>query len=236
MILFGVTAMIEDRIFRKSKFNLQKLKKYGFAKSDGFWIYEKLFMKDDFKAVVKVDNQGKVNGEVFDVASGDVYLPLRIENGVEGYSNKVRAEYEKILREIKNTCFSENNFVSEQANRLVNFIANRYGDKPDFPWKKYNEYGVFRNSASNKWYALIMNIDANKLADKKEGRFDVVNIKIDENKIPLLLKKDGFYPAYHMNKKNWITLILDGTIKDEDLFELLNESYAYTIVKKKVHP
>ena len=225
---------IEDRVFKKSKVNLQKLKKYGFAKYDGSWVYEKTFMNGDFKAVVQIDAQKKVRGEVFDVASGDVYLPLRIECGAEGYVHKVRAEYEKILQEIKNSCCNENIFASGQANRLVDFIVKTYGDKPDFPWKKYNEYGVFRNNDSNKWYALIMNIGFNRLVDEACGDVDVINIKIDENKIPVLLKQQGFYPAYHMNKKYWITLVLDDTISDEDLFELVDESHNYSIKKGKI--
>ena len=227
--------MVEEKIFKRSKFDQQKLKEYGFVKTENGWTYEKTFMDGDFKAVIGIDNQKNITGEVFDVASEDVYLPLRVEGSTEGYSVKVRGEYEKILSDIKNSCCSENNFVSPQANRLVDFIAETYGDKPDFPWKKYSEYGVFRNSDSNKWYALVMNIGFNKLENKASGKVDVVNIKIDENRIPLLLQHKGFYPAYHMNKKNWITLVLNDIIKDKLLFELVDESHGYTIKKAKIH-
>ena len=75
-----------------------------------------------------------------------------------------------------------------------------------------------------------MNIDINKITPGK-GKVDVLNIKLDPNEIIELLKTKGFYKAYHMNKKYWISIILDDTIKDNTIFELINESYLYTIKK-----
>lgn len=33
-------------------------------------------------------------------------------------------------------------------------------------------------------------------------------------------------PAYHMNKKYWISVILDGSVPEETIFGLIDESYA----------
>ena len=39
------------------------------------------------------------------------------------------------------------------------------------------------------------------------------------------LKKEGIYPAYHMNKANWLSIILDDSISDYDIILMINESY-----------
>ena len=69
-----------------------------------------------------------------------------------------------------------------------------------------------------------MNIFSNKL-NKEIGEIEIVNIKLNEDKIMNLLKKEGFYKAYHMNKKDWISIILNDTIEDKEIFSLIDESY-----------
>ena len=75
-----------------------------------------------------------------------------------------------------------------------------------------------------------MNIDINKITPGN-GKVDVLNIKLEPNEIIELLNKKGFYKAYHMNKKYWISIILDNTIEDNTILELISESYSYTIKK-----
>ncbi|MBR1601440.1 MAG: MmcQ/YjbR family DNA-binding protein [Alphaproteobacteria bacterium] len=122
-----------------------------------------------------------------------------------------------------------NCFIYEQTNRLTSKIYERYGDNPCFPWEKYSGCGVFKNPDNNKWYALVMNIDKSKLDEKRSGEVEIMNIKLSKDKITNLVKQQGFYPAYHMNKKNWITIILNNTLSDDFLLELVEESHNFTL-------
>jgi predicted DNA-binding protein (MmcQ/YjbR family) len=61
---------------------------------------------------------------------------------------------------------------------------------------------------------------------------EVINLKLDKEKIPELIKRHGFYPAYHMNKKYWISIVLDNIISDKELLTLVEESYNYAVGKK----
>ena len=222
---------IEDKIFKRTIIDFGRLEKFGFIKSDGKWTYSELFMDGDFKAVVNISPQSNVSGKVLETATDDEFLPLRVKD-MEGFAGEVRAEYQKILERIKANCCRINYFVHSQANRLTQAIFDAYGDAPVFPWENCN-YGVFKNPDNGKWYALIMSIDRSKLNKKLSGEVEVVNIKLDEAKIPELHKQAGFYPAYHMNKKNWLTITLDDTVPDDVLFELLKESHAFAVVKHR---
>ena len=219
---------IEENIFKRAIIDFNKLANYGFIQSGEKQVFTKTFMNGDFKAVVTIDKKGKISGEVYETDSDDIYFPLRVESMVAGFVGQVREEYEHILSDIKAHCCRTNYFIYPQANRLTQEIYTRYGDNPTFPWDKFDGYGVFKNPDSDKWYALIMNIDKSKLDKKLSGEIEAVNIKLDEDKIPQLLKKRGFYPAYHMNKKNWITIVLDDSVTDEVLFGLVDESHAFT--------
>ena len=226
---------IEQNIFKRAMVDLTKLAGYGFEKSADKWIYRKIFMDGDFEAVVKIDKNGNIFGDVYETDSHDVYFPLRVESMEAGFVGEVRLEYEKILQDIRANCCLINYFVYPQANRLAQKIHEKYGNNPCFPWKKFNDYGVFRNPDNNKWYALIMNLDFAKIDKTRCGETEVVNLKLTENKILALIKRKGFYPAYHMNKKNWITIILDDSVADDLLFQLLDESHTFTLSERVRH-
>ena len=222
---------MEEKIFKRAIIDFGRLAKFGFIKSEDKWTYAELFMDGDFKAVVNITPQGSVSGTVYEVATEDEFLPLRVEN-MEGFAGEVRSEYQKILEKIKAGCCRINYVVHPQSNRLTQAIFETYGDEPVFPWDN-DDAGVFKNPDNGKWYALIMCIDRSKLDKKLSGEVEVVNIKLDEAKIPELHKQNGFYPAYHMNKKNWITMVLDGSVPDDVLLALVDESHSFTLGKHR---
>ena len=193
---------IEEKIFQRSVPDFKKLEVYGFKKFDKLYRYEKTFMNGEFKAVILVNDDGKISGEVYDMEDDDVYLPLRVDGMEAGYVGEVRAAYENILSDIEQYCCTQLPFLGAQANRLATYIRETYGDVPNFLWEKLPGYGVFRNPENDKWYALVAPLDMEKLEPKQSGTVEIINLKLPEEKIAELLTKPGFYPAYHMNKKN----------------------------------
>ena len=53
-------------------------------------------------------------------------------------------------------------------------------------------------------------------------------MKCDPLLIGSLLMEDGFYPAYHMNKQYWITILLNAGVEDKKIAALLEMSYELT--------
>ena len=148
----------EENVFRQSVVDFSKLEPYGFTKTGTDFILERSFLNGSFKAVITINRDGTVSGQVYDTDTNDIYLPLRVESVTGGYAGQVRAAYKTVLKDIREKCFIPTLFSSGQANRITQKIFEFYGDKPDFPWGE-NDGGVFRNPNSNKWYGLIMNID-----------------------------------------------------------------------------
>ncbi|MGG9971367.1 MmcQ/YjbR family DNA-binding protein [Ferruginibacter sp. SUN002] len=59
------------------------------------------------------------------------------------------------------------------------------------------------------------------------------NAKCDpDHAIELREQYDAVQPGYHMNKKHWNTVVVDGTIKNNQLLELVDESYDLVSKKK----
>ena len=216
--------MLEENIFKNSHVNISKIKKYGFIQSDNKYIYNKNILDNKFKVEISIDERKKINGKIIELETEEEYNNFRIENYIGEFANSIKEEYLKILNDIKDKCYQTDFFIYPQTNRIAKYIIDSYQDKPEFLWNKYPGYGVFRNKFNNKWYAIIMNIDKSKI-DKEKGEIEILNIKLNENEINNLIEKKGFYKAYHMNNKNWISISLDNTIKDEEIINLLNESY-----------
>ena len=81
-----------------------------------------------------------------------------------------------------------------------------------------------------------MNVAREKLGLQGTGSLDIVNFKCELVLIGSLINENGFYPAYHMNKTNWITVALDGSADEEKIKMLLDMSFDATaprICRKK---
>ena len=214
---------IENEIFKRAKVDYNKLLKYGFKKDNNNYIYEKIFLNDSFKAIITISDKGIISGKVIDLDVNEEYLGLRVPITGE-FASKVRDEYKKILLDIRKNCFIQNYFIFDQANRINNYIKEKYNDELECLWPKFPGYGVYRNKINNKWYAIIMNLDYSKLTNRS-GEIEIINVKLGSEKIRELLKQNGFYKAYHMSKKDWISIVLDDTIGDNVILDLISESY-----------
>ncbi len=224
---------IEDSVFKRYTPDFDKLKKYGFRKKQDYYFIEELFKDNLFKAKIKIQPGGKVTGEVIDTENNDEFLPLRVESNQGAFAAEVRQAYIELLTRIKDNCFIKNYYIYPQSNRITNKIIEKYGDYPEFLWEKFQGSGIFRNPETKKWYLAILDVDRSKLQHSPKELIEVADIKLAPEKIEKLLKEEHYYPAYHMNKKYWITIILDDTVSDEKIMELVEQSHEFTLKNSK---
>lgn len=85
---------------------------------------------------------------------------------------------------------------------------------------------VFRRKDNDKWFAIIMDVPADKLGLDGSQSIDIVNLKADPGLVDELTRHgEGFLPAYHMNKSHWLSVRLDGNVDDTELSRLIRDSY-----------
>ena len=219
---------LEDEIFQRKKVNWESLVSFGFVLKDSEYDYRTTFMNGDFEAHIHIHSDGSVSGKVYDTETGDEYSNIRVKSARGAFVMQVREEYQKILQNIADSCFISKDFVSEQANRMTQFINEKYGTVPEFLWERTPSDGIFRHSENQKWYGLIMNIPYERLNKERQGMVEVLNVKIDLAERETLLRNEGCYPAYHMNKKHWMTVVLDDTLTDQEIITYVESSYENT--------
>ncbi len=115
--------------------------------------------------------------------------------------------------------------------KVVEYIRGVFDVEPDFPFDD-SETVVFRNRRNKKWFGIIIcNLSKNRLGLNGEERVDILNLKCDPLFSFVVVDKKRIFPAYHMNKTHWISVLLDGSVPLEELAPLIHDSYD--LIQKK---
>ncbi len=99
----------------------------------------------------------------------------------------------------------------------------------DHPFEEDFETTVLRHGAGGKWFGLLMKVHPKYFGREGDAPLDVLNLKIDpEESFAVRELFDGIRPAYHMNKRHWISVILDGSVPLDMTAMLMEKSYDLT--------
>ena len=116
-------------------------------------------------------------------------------------------------------------FARGNPKELIKYISEKYGDELEFLWEKFDDNAIWRNKNSKKWYATLFCITADKLGLDDNKRIEVTNMMFQKDRIDEIVNNKTIFPAYHMNKRSWITIKLDDEVDMETVYELIDNSY-----------
>lgn len=99
---------------------------------------------------------------------------------------------------------------------LTAFLLDLNGAEETYPFGP--ETRVFKVAGK------VFSIDSPDAAER------TITLKaLPENVPRLILSVEGIDPGYHMNKRHWVTVRLDGTVVDGHVRELIAESHAIVV-------
>ena len=116
--------------------------------------------------------------------------------------------------------------------QFFEYCLDTYGTSPDYPFEEDFETAVLRHADNRKWYAIVMKVSQRKFGFDSDEVIDVVNLKLPTEMFGSFGAADGVYPAYHMNKLHWISVLLPDVPEDVVTF-LVNASFEATKAKIK---
>ena len=116
--------------------------------------------------------------------------------------------------------------------QFLEYCSDTYSTSPDYPFDDLLETAVLRHSDNRKWYAIVMRVSRRKFGFESDEVIDVVNLKLPTEMFGSFSAADGVYPAYHMNKLHWISVLLPDAPEDVVAF-LTNASFEATRSKIK---
>ena len=215
---------IKDFI-KDKKIDLKKLKEFGFKLIDNSYYYHTFLLKNQFKMTVKINLDNSIFTEIIDTETNEPYVLHLLEMKRNGYSEKVYKEYSEVLEKIKKKCFEDEIFKANYTKEIVAYVKNKYGDELEFLWEKSPKNAVVRRKSSNKWYVVLLTISKRKISLNSDEIIEIINLHNNPEEIKKLIDYKKYFPAYHMNKKHWCTICLDGTVNLEEIYKKIDISY-----------
>lgn len=105
---------------------------------------------------------------------------------------------------------------------LQNYCLSKKGTTAEFPFDEHTL--VFK--VMNKMFALVG-------LEKWESGNQFINLKCDPDKALELRDEfpDDIYGAYHMSKKHWNSVTVNGNISNKQLINLIDHSYNLVVNK-----
>ncbi|MCH5164486.1 MAG: MmcQ/YjbR family DNA-binding protein [Clostridiales bacterium] len=205
-------------------YNSDKLLKYGFEFIGGEYVYTTDIFDNQFVLTVAIDESGRLTTTLLEKDIKEVYT-LHLVSGASGkFVNRVREEYNKVLNDIVERC-SNNPTKNELVAKIQDYAEQKYGDIPEYLWEKFPDTSVLRRKDTQKWYAIFMTVNKRKLRLSSDEAVPIIDLRYDAKELPTKVDNITFFPGYHMNKKHWITLILDGDVNIEEIYDLIDKSY-----------
>lgn len=111
----------------------------------------------------------------------------------------------------------------KQRTQVISFCKSQDDVYEDYPFNDSN-WTVMRHKDNKKVFAWIF---------EKDGCI-WVNVKCSpESRDFFRYAFPSVVPAYHLNKEHWNSIILDGTVPQDDIKRMIEESYELTKGRKK---
>ena len=214
-----------NNFIKDKKIDFKKLEKFGFKLIDNSYCYHTSLLKNQFKMTIKINLDNSIFTEIIDTETNEPYVLHLLEMKRSGYSEKVYKAYSQILEKIQKECFEDEIFKANYTKEVINYINNKYGDELEFLWERSPKTAVVRRKNSKKWYAVILTLSRRKLNLDSDKLVEVINLHNSPEEIEKLIDNKKYFPAYHMNKKHWCTICLDGTVELEKIYRLIDISY-----------
>jgi len=102
--------------------------------------------------------------------------------------------------------------------------------------ESYRDYCLFKKGVTEEFpfdeTALVFKVMGKMFTITNIDNFVSFNVKCDpELAVQLREEYSGVLPGYHMNKKHWNTILMDGSIPDSNAYEWIDHSYDLVVSK-----
>ena len=212
-----------EKIFKNKKFSIHKALNYGFKQQGKIFQLVKS-IDDNFEVCVCVAND-IVETKVVEKDSQEPYTLVFVEDAQGEFVGKLKEKCMKIFQDICDNCFDREVFKNKNAKLAIDYIKQKYQNSLEFLWEKFDENAVCRRKDNKKWYALFTKVSPSFFGMDGAEKFEVLILRTELDDAAKLFDKKNIFPAYHMNKRNWFSVLLDSKISPECIFDLIDKSY-----------
>ena len=219
-----------ENYFKDRKINYDRLIEYGFILKEDNYYYEKIINDGVFKIVIEINKQQKI-AKVIDLLNDQEYNLVDVKGVTGNFVAKIKEIYEALINDIIDKCSDVDVFKSKQTIAIINYVKAKYDNDLEFLWKRSPKNAIWRNQNNRKWYGAVLVISKDKLKIESNEMVEILDLRYQKNDIKNIIDNYKIFPGYHMNKDNWITIILDGRVELEEIYQLIDNSYQLSLHK-----
>ena len=208
------------------------LSAFGFRrKGRSGWEYAAPIDGTSLECRITISAKGVVSEKVVDLASGDDYSLYRVANAAGRFVGQVREAVTTLLKRIAASCFERDVFILEQSRALLDTVGNLWNEELEFLWEDSPEYAVLRRTDTGKWYGVMMRLPGRKFGLPDDTVSEFLLLRIPRDSSNTVLSDNRFLPAYHMNKRTWFAIRLDGSMELAEILRLTECSRKQAVKK-----
>ncbi|MDE7336607.1 MAG: MmcQ/YjbR family DNA-binding protein, partial [Clostridia bacterium] len=179
---------------------------------------------DQFALTIKITNSD-INTDVIDLSTNEPYTLFLDDEASGSFVGAVRTSYKNVMLDIAEKCFDKCVFKSEYAQKIIRYVENKFGDNLEYLWDKFPDNAIWRRKDNRKWYGALLTVTKNKLGLPSNDKIEIIDLRTNPENIDFIVDNKNIFKGYHMNKKHWITICLDGTVPLEKFEKLIDKSY-----------
>lgn len=221
--------MKESVFFKRKRVIMEALIPYGFVRLAEDFCFSTELLGGQFYMTVTISKEGCIHTKVIDQDSTEEYVLHRVPGAVGSFAGSVREAYENILADIAVNCFEKDIFKSEQAQELIVHVRKTYGDELEYLWQKFPDNAVWRRKETGKWYGALLTVSKRKLGIPSDEIVEIIDLRETPGELTALIDNNQYFPGWHMNKKNWYTMILDGSVSMGEICSRIHKSYLLAV-------
>lgn len=202
----------------KYKLSEDRLIDFGFQFEENILVFQKNILNDAFRMEIRlVSTDFEI--EIYDLDFNEVYSLFSVDNANGEIVTAIREEVKDVLEKI--LCLES--VIYED---VLRYVKERYNSTTVKPFKTNPDIKALVTT-KNKWYALFLDVEYSKLQKDSlvDSKVKIINLKHLSSEISTVINNRNVFPAYHMNKNHWISVVLDNNIDIEYVKELIELSY-----------
>lgn len=197
---------------------------FGFEETAQGYAYAAPILNGQFVLNMFV-RDGVLTTSLIEKAFGDEYVLHLVPETQGEFVGKIKAEYRAVLQQFAEACCETDVFQSEQAHAVIEYVRQTYGDALQYLWEKFPENAVFRRQDTQTWYAALLVVSRKRLGFDSDELTEIIDFRMRPELAVETVDGEKYFPGYHMNKKTWVTVVLDGSVATEELCRRIDDSY-----------
>ncbi len=217
----------ESGLLGNARLKEAELIPYGFHRDGDGYLYIKRICNGDFELHIKIENSGTMDSKVIDFETQEPYVLYKLPSVHGDYVGAIREEVKSVIKDIKEHCYIQGDHTTPNFFFVRDYCLEQYQEELEYLW--HDENCILRRKDNRKWYAVIMRVSLRKLGLEEDKKESIIALRGDTS----LIDNECIFPAYHLNKKSWVSVVLDERTPKELLIQRIEESRELALGKGK---